>query len=90
MPREELTGVTTKVLLGRRDQLLRCEESLSHSDIDADDPILATEQIIFKDSDEWRAAYANIKAVLAEREHVPRGAQRRATKARAVRAKKRR
>ena len=31
--------------------------------------------IIFKDTDAWRRAFSDVKAVLSEREHIPRGSK---------------
>ncbi len=42
--------------------------------------------IIFKDSPEWRAAHAEVKAVLATRKHVPSKAERTEARREAARA----
>jgi hypothetical protein len=73
---ETLADMPTKQLLGLRDRLLACEESLQASDADASEIDVAT--IRFKDDPRWVALYNAVKATLATREHVPGGDQRRA------------
>ena len=59
----------TKQLLARLRKLQSCEQSLKSSDRNLEkifDPI----QIEFKDTDEWIAAYQQLKAILDKREHL--------------------
>ena len=72
---EILAGMPTKQLLGRLHSLQRCEESAAHSDRTPEE-IAASESILFKDTAEWQRAYADLKAALATREHVPSAAER--------------
>jgi hypothetical protein len=62
------------MLLARRRRLLRCEESRSASDASPDE-LARAEGILFKDTPEWIIAYAELKQLLATREHVPKGAE---------------
>ena len=74
-----LEALPTKVLLVRLRHLQRCEESAAASDMDPDEVTRAT-GIIFKDDPEWMAAYTQLKALLARREHVPKGEELRAVR----------
>jgi hypothetical protein len=65
----------TKQLLGRLRSLQRCEDSAALSDRTPSE-IAAAEGILFKNTAEWQRAYADLKAVLATREHVPSAAER--------------
>jgi hypothetical protein len=73
MQPEELEQLTTKKLLARLKHLRQCEESALLSDRDDADNV--SETILFKDTSEWKAAYAQIKGVLSLREHIPKGAE---------------
>jgi hypothetical protein len=70
MTNEELERLPTKQLLARLGQLRHCEESASLSD-SGDESGLSG--VMFKDSAEWSAAYEQLKAILAQREHVTKG-----------------
>ncbi len=72
-----LEAMSTKELLARLARLRFCEDQQESSDLTTSE-IAATEGIFFKDSAAWRAAYADIKLLLARREHVPRPAARKA------------
>lgn len=83
-----LEELSTKELLGRRKRLLACEESLELSDIYEWEFSPGPDEIWFKESAEWKAAYREVKDVLSTREHVPGGEERRqARKVRAERAR---
>jgi hypothetical protein len=69
LSQDSLLSLPTRQLLGRLQALQRCEESRLLSDCGADE-VLLEEQIFFKDTSAWKAAYAEVKAVLATREHV--------------------
>lgn len=64
----------TKALLGRLRRLQRCEESPNASDATPDE-LARAEGILFKDTLEWKTAYAELKQLLVTREHVPKGAE---------------
>ena len=85
MAPELLVSMPTKQLLGRLHALQRCEESAALSDQTNDGA--PTAGIIFKNTAEWLKAYADLKAVLATREHVPSAAQRAETRKQRVRKK---
>lgn len=75
MKRDQLMALHTGTLMKRRDQLLRCDESLEMSDS------LGTEQaspksIQYKNTKEWKEAYAEIKEELSTREHIPNKKER--------------
>ena len=75
LPPESLLSMATKQLLGRLHSLQRCEEAAAFSHLSREE-ITASEGILFKDSAEWQRAYADLKAVLATREHIPTAAER--------------
>ena len=73
MSLEELEELSTKQLLARLKSLHQCEESASLSDrVDMSNTSGA---ILFKDTNEWKAAYEHVKVVLSLREHGPKGAE---------------
>ena len=82
---EELEGMHTGSLLERLHALQRCEERIDWFDMDPEE-VEGITAIIFKDSPEWRAAHAEVKAVLATREHVPSKAERTEARREAARA----
>lgn len=65
---EELESMHTGSLISRRKALLMCDESFEYSD-ELEPP--KHELIQFKDSDEWKKAYSELKAVLSTRENIP-------------------
>jgi hypothetical protein len=73
----------TKQLLGRLLSLQQCEGAAALSDRSPGEAP-TSEGILFKETAEWQKAYADIKAVLATREHLPSAAER--TKRRQERA----
>jgi hypothetical protein len=82
VPIPDITALATqptKVLLGRLRRLQECEESAVASDADADELALV-QGIRFKNTPEWAMAYADLKLLLATREHVPKGAETRAAR----------
>lgn len=75
MKRDQLMALHTGTLMKRRDELLKCDESLEMSDN------LKTEQVSpefiqYKNTKEWKKAYADIKEILSTREHVPNKKER--------------
>lgn len=86
----ELQDMHTGTLMRRRDALLACEESFALSDRyghKATPP--AGGDIEFKDTPEWRQAYAELKAELASREHVPSKQERKAIRRQRAQQKRR-
>ena len=75
MERAELEGLVTKQLLARLRRLQACEESRALSDMTVEE-VRAVQGILFKDTPEWKRAHKSVKEVLATREHVPGGAER--------------
>jgi len=69
IPLIELEALSTKQLLARLRRLHECEESLALSDRDVADDLGGIE---FKQSQEWIAAFQDVKQVLSRREHVPK------------------
>jgi hypothetical protein len=69
---ETLHELSTKQLLARLKQLQQCETSSVFSDV-GEQP--NPSGMLFKDTVEWRAAYEQVKTMLAQREHVLRGAE---------------
>lgn len=70
-----LDAMPTRGLLARLERLRFCEQTAVHSDLTAAE-IAGCPGILFKASAEWRTAHADVKAVLARREHVPRRGRR--------------
>ena len=73
--RDQLMTLHTGTLMKRRAELLKCDESLEMSDS------LKTKQnpqdlIQYKNTTEWREAYADVKEVLSTREHIPNKKER--------------
>jgi hypothetical protein len=85
LDRATLAAMPTKGLLDRRRRLLRCEESPDVSDASPDELAQVT-GIVFKSAPEWRAAYEQLKAILATREHVPKSTEKRAARIERARA----
>ncbi len=76
---DALSSWPTKRLMGLRQRLLRCEETLETSDVQSDaelDPSV----IRFKQDPRWSALYDAVRAVLSTREHVPSGLERKQTR----------
>lgn len=73
LPQAALEAMPTRQLLARLRGLRRCEESPLLSDLSAEEKqALPDNQIFFKDHPAWKTAYAEVKTVLAGREHVRR------------------
>lgn len=75
--RSELEQRSTRELLGRLRRLQACEEAPEFSDLSPEEIALASNQIVFKNSRKWRIAHWELKTLLATREHVPGGDERR-------------
>lgn len=73
-PLAQLENMATHRLLARLDSLRACTECPEHSDY-SPAAVQEVDGILFKDSDDWRRAYKDVKEVLATREHVPRGSK---------------
>lgn len=70
MERQELETLPTGALLARLKRLRWCEESRSESDLSDDEIASAAGSILFKEDAAWREAYADLKTILAGREHI--------------------
>jgi hypothetical protein len=79
--RTSLQSLTTKQLLARLARLRFCEESAELSDMTPPEIELAR-GILFKRTPEWRTAYADLKEVLATRDHVSRISTRKSARGR--------
>ena len=73
--RRDLESLPTRELLTRLERLRQCEQSLELSDMTPEEAGQAR-GILFKDSDAWRQATAEVKQVLSTREHLPGAAER--------------
>lgn len=71
----DLPSWPTKRLLGLRDRLLRCEETLDQSDVQ-DLAEIDPSVIRFRDDPRWQELYAATIEELNTREHVPTGTER--------------
>ena len=66
-----LEGLTTERLLAYRSRLLSLEDSGRLSDLDEGERVTHDPSVLyFKDQPAWREVYADLKRVLAGREHV--------------------
>lgn len=72
--RESLEKMGTKRLLSRLKALRRCIDSLGCTEF-TEEQAADVEGILFKESDEWKTAFRDVKDVLATREHIPRRAR---------------
>jgi hypothetical protein len=70
MARQELEALPTGALLARLQRLRWCEESRGESDLSDEEVGSVAGLILFKEDVAWRTAYADLKEVLASREHV--------------------
>jgi len=73
--RDQLITLHTGTLMKRRDELLKCDESLEMSDSLKTD-LNSQDLIQYKNTKEWREAYADVKEILSTREHVPNKKER--------------
>lgn len=65
-----LNKMGTKELLGYLRRLQKCEESFELSDMDNNEDLIDDKTIYFKQSEKWKVAYANVKSILNNREHI--------------------
>jgi hypothetical protein len=72
---ESLASMPTKQLLGRLLSLQQCEGAATLSDRSPGEAP-TSKGILLKDTAEWQKAYADLKAVIATREHLPSAAER--------------
>lgn len=79
LSRDALEAAPTRALLARLERLRRCEENAATSDLSEEEIASVGDAILFKQTDAWATAYREIKAILAEREHVERGRQGKTT-----------
>ena len=70
--RSELDKLPTGALLARLKRLRWCEDSAKYSDLMEHEITSAAGQILFKDDPRWKAAYADVKSILATRENIDR------------------
>lgn len=70
--KEELQNKSTKELLGYLKKLHQCEESFEMSDLVENPDLGDGSTIYFKQTSKWEKAYAHVKEILANREHVNR------------------
>ena len=72
---EELERLHTGTLLTRLQLLRGLHERPEDSDLYKEEIVQLVDVIAFKNTEEWRLAYADVKAVLATREHRPKGSK---------------
>ena len=81
IPKNELLSMATGTLESRRTNLLKCEESFESSDCfgyeEPPEPD-KTGFIEFKDQPSWSTSYNEVQDILANREHLPTAAERKA------------
>ena len=70
MARPELEALPTGALLARLKRLRWCEESRAANDLADEEVDSVAGSILFKEDAAWQAAYADLKEVLASREHL--------------------
>ena len=66
----ELEKKGTRELLGYLNRLRKCEESFEKSDLDENPELIDDSKIYFKQTEKWKSAYQNVKAILDKRENV--------------------
>ena len=69
MAREALEAMPTGALLARLKRLQWCEDTRDYCDLSDEEIASVAGAILFKEDEAWRAAHADLKAVLAGREH---------------------
>jgi len=67
---QELDAMPTGALLARLKRLQWCEEAKDQSDLSDEELATASHLIVFKSEPSWRSAFADLKSVLRNREHV--------------------
>jgi len=79
LDRNTLDSMHTGSLLSRLNALRELQQSFEMSDWSEEETraVEAAGLIAFKDSLIWREAYAMLKEVLSDREHMPRGGEER-------------
>ncbi|WP_230292055.1 hypothetical protein [Croceicoccus sp. Ery5] len=70
MRRQELQTLPTGALLARLKRLRWCEEVREDSDLADQEVASVAGMILLKEDPAWRLAYADLKNILAEREHI--------------------
>ena len=70
--REELEQLPTGALLARLKRLRWCEEDDRFSDLMPHELAMVEGKILYKKDALWKAAYSDLKAILATREHIDR------------------
>ncbi len=74
---ERLKTMHTGSLLTRLQNLRSLDIDFEHSDWDENElkHNMATGQIVFKETELWKTAFSEVKELLAQREHIPRGSK---------------
>ncbi|MDH2207633.1 MULTISPECIES: hypothetical protein [Empedobacter] len=67
---DELEKMNTKQLLAYLHKLHTCEQSFEKSDMINNPEIVDKKTIYYKQSDNWKQAYKNVKEILKTREHI--------------------
>ena len=67
---QELQTLPTGALLARLKRLRWCEEARADSDLTDEEVASVAGMILFKEDPVWRQAYADLKQILADREHL--------------------
>jgi hypothetical protein len=70
--RAELEALPTKALIARLTRLRWCEDGPDRSDMSEQEIASGSELILFKSDPAWHTAYADLRNILASREHVVR------------------
>ena len=70
-----LEGLPTRALLKRLEDLRSLHETLEDSDWTDEEKSQVSGVIAFKNNENWRAAYADVKHVLSTRKHIERGSK---------------
>jgi hypothetical protein len=66
---DQLGALPTGALLARLQRLRQCEESIDSSDLSETEAAAVDGAILFKSDQAWHSAWADLKAILATREH---------------------
>lgn len=79
----ELINWNTKQLLSRLKELRGLHDFHDFHDLSKEELNIALEiqneniAIFFKDNEKWKQAYQDVKSILKDREHIPRGSKER-------------
>ena len=75
MERQVLERLNTGSLLARLRKLHSLHDCFEISDWTEEERLATANVIAFKNTEIWKLAYSDVKSILADREHYPRGSK---------------